>query len=115
MRLLIKIVAIAAAVWITTLIVPGIEVSGSVLNYLGIALILAIVNASLGTLLKVLTLPLALLSLGISLLVVNTAMLLLTARISDSLTITGFWNAFIGAILISIISSLITQVTSKTL
>ena len=113
MRFLIKIAAVALAVWVTTMIVPGIQVSGGLRNYLVIALILALINATLGTLLKILTLPLAFLSLGISLLVVNTAMLLITDRLSDSLTITGFWSAFFGAILISIISSMITQITTK--
>ena len=113
MRFLIKIAAVALAVWVTTMIVPGIQVSGGLRNYLVIALILALINATLGTLLKILTLPLAFLSLGISLLVVNTAMLLITDRLSESMTITGFWSAFFGAILISIISSLITQITSK--
>jgi putative membrane protein len=113
MRFLIKIAAVALAVWVTTMIVPGIQVSGGLRNYLVIALILALINATLGTLLKILTLPLAFLSLGISLLVVNTAMLLITDRLSESLAITGFWSAFFGAILISIISSLITQITTK--
>jgi len=113
MRFLIKIVAVALAVWVTTMIVPGIQVSGGLRNYLVIALILALINATLGTLLKILTLPLAFLSLGISLLVVNTAMLLITDRLTESLTIIGFWSAFFGAILISIISSLITQITTK--
>ena len=113
MRFLIKIAAVALAVWVTAMIVPGIQVSGGLRNYLVIALILALINATLGTLLKILTLPLAFLSLGISLLVVNTAMLLITDRLSESLVITGFWSAFFGAILISIISSLITQITTK--
>lgn len=113
MRFLIKIAAVALAVWVTTMIVPGIQVSGGLRNYLVIALILALINATLGTLLKILTLPLAFLSLGISLLVVNTAMLLITDRLSESMTITDFWSAFFGAILISIISSLITQITTK--
>jgi uncharacterized membrane protein YvlD (DUF360 family) len=90
MRFLIKIAAVALAVWVTTMIVPGIQVTGGLKNYLIIALVLAVINATLGTLLKVLTLPLAFLSLGISLLVVNTAMLLITDRINENMTITGF-------------------------
>lgn len=115
MRFLIKIAAVALAVWVTTMIVPGIQVTGGLKNYLIIALVLALINATLGTVLKVLTLPLAFLSLGISLLVVNTAMLLITDRINENMTITGFSAAFFGAILISIISSVITQITTKTL
>ena len=114
MRFLIKIAAVAVAVWVTTMIVPGIQVTGGLKNYLVIALVLALINATFGTLLKVLTLPLAFLSLGFSLLVVNTAMLLITDRINENMSITGFWSAFFGAILISIISSMITQITTKT-
>ena len=57
MRFLIKIAAVAVAVWITTMIVPGIQVTGGLKNYLVIALVLALINATLGTLLKILTLP----------------------------------------------------------
>jgi putative membrane protein len=71
MRFLIKIAAVAVAVWVTTMIVPGIQVTGGLKNYLVIALVLALINATLGTLLKILTLPLAFLSLGFSLLVVK--------------------------------------------
>ena len=95
MRFLIKIAAVALAVWVTTMIVPGIQVTGGLKNYLIIALVLAVINATLGTLLKVLTLPLAFLSLGISLLVVNTAMLLITDRINENMTITGFFSCFL--------------------
>jgi putative membrane protein len=114
MRFLIKVAAVAVAVWVTTMIIPGIQVTGGLRNYLIVALVLALINATLGTVLKILTLPLAFLSLGFSLLVVNTAMLLITDRLSTNMTISGFWSAFFGAILISIISSVITQITTKT-
>ena len=115
MKFLFKIVGIALAVWVTTMIVPGITVSGGLTNYLIIGVVLALINATLGTILKVLTLPLAFLTLGLSLLVVNTAMLLITDRLTESLSINGFWSAFFGAILISIISSMFAQITSKTI
>ena len=114
MRFLIKVSAVAVAVWVTTMIIPGIQVTGGLRNYLIVALVLALINATLGTVLKILTLPLAFLSLGFSLLVVNTAMLLITDRLSTNMTISGFWSAFFSAILISIISSIITQITTKT-
>ena len=114
MRFLIKVAAVAVAVLVTTMIIPGIQVTGGLRNYLIVALVLALINATLGTVLKILTLPLAFLSLGFSLLVVNTAMLLITDRLSTNMTISGFWSAFFGAILISIISSIITQITTKT-
>ena len=113
MKFLFRIVGIAIGVWITTMLIPGIEVTGGLKNYLLIALVLALINATLGTLLKVLTLPLAFLTLGLSLLVVNTAMLLVTDRLTDSLSIQGFWTAFFGAILIAVISSMFAQITSK--
>ena len=113
MRFLIKIAAVAVAVWVTTMIVPGIQVTGGLKNYLVIALVLALINATLGTLLKVLTLPLAFLSLGFSLLVVNTTMLLITDRINENMNISGFWSAFFGAILMSIISSMIAQIRTE--
>ena len=48
MRFLIKVAAVAVAVWVTTMIIPGIQVTGGLRNYLIVALVLALINATLG-------------------------------------------------------------------
>lgn len=107
---LIRLVAVAAAVWVTAEILPGVQVRGNVFTYLGIALLFSLVNLIIGSLIKLLTMPLTLLTFGISLFFVNAAMFLLTARWSDALSIDGFWWALLGSLMVSIVSSVITKV-----
>lgn len=109
-RALVRLIAVAAAVWVTASILPGVHVEGDAFTYLGIALIFSLVNLVIGSVIKLLTMPLTLLSFGISLFFVNAAMFLLTDRWSDSLTIDGFWWALLGSILVSLVSGLITKV-----
>ena len=86
-----------------------IYVTGNVFTYLGIAFIFSLVNLIIGTLIRLLTMPLTFVTFGISLFFVNAAMFLLTDRWSESLTIDGFWWAFAGALIVSVVSSVITK------
>jgi putative membrane protein len=106
-NLLIRWVALAAAFWVSAALIGGITVSGGVWSYFWIALLFGLINAFLGTLLRVVTLPLTILSLGLFLLIINTAMLYLTSKVTDSLAIDGFWAAFLGALIITIISGIL--------
>ena len=110
MRALIRLLAVAAAVWVTAEILPGVQVHGDVFTYLGVALIFSLVNLVIGNLIKLLTMPLTFLTFGISLFFVNAAMFVLTARWSDALVVDGFWWAFAGAFIVSIVSSVIARV-----
>ncbi|MHB0928872.1 MAG: phage holin family protein [Candidatus Nanopelagicales bacterium] len=109
-RALIRLVAVAAAVWVAAAILPGVHVKGDVFTYLGIALIFSLVNLIIGNLVRLLTMPITLVTFGISLFFVNAAMFLLTDHWSDSLTIDGFWWAFAGAFIVSVVSSVISRV-----
>ena len=59
-RALIRLIAVAAAVWVAASILPGVHVHGDVFTYLGIALIFSLVNLVIGNLIKLLTMPLTL-------------------------------------------------------
>ncbi len=109
-RALIRLVAVAAAVWVAAAILPGVHVKGDVFTYLGIALTFSLVNLIIGNLVRLLTMPITLVTFGISLFFVNAAMFLLTDHWSDSLTIDGFWWAFAGALIVSVVSSVISRV-----
>ena len=93
----------AASLIIAAKLIPGIEIRG-----LGTALIAAIVigfvNATLGFVLKILTLPLTFLTLGLFWLVINALMLQLAAAIVPGFYVSGFWSAFFGAIILSLVS-----------
>ena len=113
MRFLIRFLTNAAALWVATRIVPGVTFSGGWVPFLAVALVLAIINATLRPLVKVLTCPLILLTLGLFALVVNGLMLWLTSSVSQSLGlgfhVTGFWAAFFGGLVISIVSTLVSM------
>ena len=103
-RWAINAVALYAAVWI----VPGIEYRGDWTGILWLALISGLLNALLRPLLKFLTCPLIILTLGLFTIVINTGLLLLTSKIGQSLgiglTVDGFWQAVLGSLVISAVS-----------
>jgi len=105
-RLLIRLVILAAIIDIVARIVPGIHVHGSFLWLLWVALIFSVVNLILGPLFKLLSLPFILVTLGLFLLVVNAALLGITAALTSHLTIDNFWSAVLGGFLIALFSSL---------
>jgi putative membrane protein len=100
-RLLLRLVVLAVIIGAVAKIVPGIHVHGSYLTLLWLAVLLSILNAVVGTVLKVLSFPLILLTLGVFLFVVNAAVLGLTANLSKHLDIDSFGSAFVGALLIT--------------
>ena len=85
---------------------PGIKVTG-----FGAALIapivIGLVNATIGLVLKILTFPLTLLTFGIFLLVINALMLQLASVLVPGFDVAGFWSAFFGAIVLSVVSTIL--------
>ena len=71
------------------------------------ALVFGLVNTFIKPVLKVLSFPMIILSLGLFTLVINAAMLALTAAITDALSVRDFWSALLGAIIISIVSAVL--------
>lgn len=112
MKLLLRWIFTAIAVYAAVRLLPGIHFSGPWWQLGCVALILGLVNALVRPILKFLTCPLIVLTLGLFTLVINAAMLMLTASTAESLGIdfrvNGFWSAFCGALVISIISAALT-------
>jgi len=104
LRWAITVIAIYAAV----LIVPGIDFIGNWIGMLWLALIMGLLNALVRPLLKLLTCPLIILTLGLFTLIINTFIFWLTSRIGQSLGIglmvDGFWPAFLGGLVVSAVS-----------
>ncbi len=98
----------ALALYITALLLPGFQLRG-VIATLVAAAILGIVNAIIRPLLLILTLPLTVVTLGLFTFVINALMLLLTSAIVPGFAIRGFGWALVGAILLSVISFLLTH------
>jgi len=104
--LLIRWAVLAFSMWIATLVVPGITVDGGITTYLWVALLFGLINSVFGSIIKVLTFPVSIVTFGLFLFVVNAAMLSLTARWSEKLEVTGFWSALLASLIISVITTL---------
>lgn len=103
MRLLLRWLVSTVALLVVAHFVTGFHVNGF-LSALLAALVLGLVNATLGSLLKLLTLPLTFLTLGLFLIVVNAVMLKVAAYFTPGFSVDSWKAAFIGAICVSVIS-----------
>jgi putative membrane protein len=107
--LIIRLIAGALAFWAATSLISGVDVNDGAWSYLWVALLFGLINGLLGSTVKLLTLPAILITFGLFSLVVNAAMLMLTARWSDRLDITNFWSALWASFIISLITTIITR------
>ncbi len=103
--ILIRWAVLAFSMWIATLIVPGITVNGGFTTYLWVALLFGLINSVFGSIIKVLTFPVSLVTFGLFLFIINAAMLSLTARWSEKLDVNGFWSALLASLIISVITT----------
>ena len=106
LRVLLNGLAIVAAAFV----VPGISLAGPVPALIA-GLVLGLVNALVRPVLVILTLPFTLITLGLFLLVVNTICLALTAGLVPGFSISGFFAAFVGALIVSIVSWILSALT----
>ena len=113
MALVLRWAILAGAFWVTTLIVDGIQIEPGAWNYFWVAALFGIINTVLGSILKLLTLPAVILSFGLFIFVINAAMLMLTDRWSDTVTIDSFTSALLGSLIISVISGLINKIVKR--
>jgi putative membrane protein len=108
MRLILRLLINAFALWCAATFINGIHYAGSWQGLLGLALVFGFVNTFIRPVLRLLSLPITILTLGLFTLVINACMLLLTAwlavRFDIAFTVRGFHSALLGALLISVIS-----------
>lgn len=107
LRVAINTLAIALAGWV----VPGVRVD-SLLVAVAAGLVLGLVNAVVRPVLLVLTLPITLLTLGLFLLVLNGLCFWLAAGLVPGFHVAGFWAAVLGALLVSVVSWVVTAFVS---
>ena len=109
--LLIRWAVLAAAFAITAWLLSGVDVSGGFWGYVWVSALFGIVNVLIGTILRILTLPLMLLTLGLFSIVVNALLLQIVDGISDHFTIDEFWwTAIWAAIILSIVSVILDMI-----
>jgi putative membrane protein len=111
LKFALRVVVLAVIFYAVTELYSGIRVLGNADaplgvtgSYLWIALLFAVVNSLVGPVLRLLSLPFVVLTLGLFLLVVNAALLGLTAALSDRLEVDGLWAAIVGGFLIAVFS-----------
>ena len=103
MGFLLRVLVNALAIMLAASIVPGIEVNGLVPALVG-GLLLALLNAIVRPILIILTLPITILTLGLFLLVLNGLCFWLASAVVKGFSVAGFWSAFFGALIVSIVS-----------
>jgi len=112
-RFVLRWLITAAAVWVAAQLVTGIHLKGAGTT-LVVALVLGLLNAYLKPLLVFGTFPLLIMSVGVFVIVLNTILLAITAWFVGNFTtnfrIDGFWDAFWGAVVISVVSFLMSRV-----
>ncbi|HEX8947569.1 MAG TPA: phage holin family protein [Dissulfurispiraceae bacterium] len=117
MHFLIRLLINTVALWAATKTVSGITFAGEPVTLLLVALVFGILNTVVRPALKLLACPLLLLTLGLFTLVLNGLMLWLTSAVSGALKlgfhVTGFGPAFCGALVISIISILLSLLVRR--
>ena len=104
----------AVAIFLAIRFVPGISLQSGLLSVIWLALILGLMNAFLRPLLTLLTCPLIIVTLGLFTLLINTFLFWLTGQVGQiigiQITINGFWPAFLGGLVVSVVSVVMTLI-----
>lgn len=115
MVFLLRLLINAAALWVAIQLVDGIDHRGSMWSLLFVALVFGVLNASIRPVLQLLSLPLLILTLGLFMFVINALMLMMTGWVSRLLNlgfyVGGFWDAFLGGLIISVVSLMLSIFT----
>lgn len=112
-RLVIGWLVIAVAIGLAAALLDSVTVQGGLLSLLGVALVFALVHLLLGPILKLLTLPLTVITFGLFLLVVNGVLLAIAAGLSDNLDVGGPLGVIFAALVISVIEVVLGFVLGK--
>jgi putative membrane protein len=104
----------AVAIFLAIRFVPGIHLQGNLVSIIWLALIFGLVNAFVRPLINLLTCPLIMLTLGLFTLLINTFLFWLTGQIGQlfgmGITMDGFWPAFLGGVVVTIVSVVLTLI-----
>jgi len=110
MRLILQWILSAIALIVVSHFVPGFQVTGFIPALIA-ALVIGLLNATVGLFLKIITFPLSILTLGIFLLVINGVMILIASAIVPGFHVSGLGPAFWGAVVLALLGMLIRAVT----
>lgn len=105
MKIISRIALTALALLLVSTFIPGVHIAGLYVAII-VAIILGILNAVIKPLFIILTLPLTILTLGLFIFVINASLFYFTASFVEGFTVTGFFPALLGSIVVSVISTL---------
>lgn len=111
MRLLVKIIILALAIYIASYIIPGVTINSTSTLFV-VSIVLGLINTFVKPVLVILTIPLTIITLGIFLLILNGILILLVGSIVPGFYVSSFFTAIIFSIVVSIISSLLSRFVS---
>ncbi|HYJ69734.1 MAG TPA: phage holin family protein [Nocardioidaceae bacterium] len=103
--LLVRWAIVSVAIAIVAAIMPSIDVEGGFFGLIGVALVFGLVNALIGPVLRLVSLPLTLITFGLFGLVVNALLLAISAGLLDNLDVGGFLATIVAAFLISVLTA----------
>ncbi len=112
MRLIIEILLMGLAVAIAAYLLPGVDVTGFWSAVIA-GVLIALANATIGTILRILTFPINFLTLGLMSFIITVLMVLLVDNLMDSFNTTGFFSALMFAIVLSLLNMIFSAVGSN--
>lgn len=105
--ILLRWAIVAVAIAVAAAVLPSIEVDGGFFGLIGVALVFGLVNALIGPIVRLLSLPATMLTFGLFGLVINGILLAITAGIADNLDVGGFFSVVLAALVISLITTIL--------
>ena len=105
--LLARLIVVAVALVVTSWIIPGLDITGGPIALLGVAALFGIVTALLGPVLRLLTLPLNVITLGLFTLVVNAILLGVVAGLSSHLQVGGILSTIVAALVLAVVAAIV--------
>lgn len=112
-RIIILVLSNALALFVASRLVDGIEIEAAWINYVVAGAVLGIVNTFIRPIIKLLSLPFIILTLGFFTLIINIVLLFFVSFILPTFNIEGIFAAFWGVLIISIVNYLISIFTDK--
>ena len=112
-QLIVVWLVVTAAIAITAGLIPSVEVNGGFFSLLGVALVFGFVNALIGPLLRLISLPLTLITFGLFALVINGALLGITAGLTDTLDVGGVFQTILAALVLSVVTAALLFLVSR--
>lgn len=108
--LLLRVVVLTVAFLVVNALMDSVTIGGGFFGAIGLAVVYGLISAVLGTVLRLLTLPLVLITVGLFEIVINAVLLSITAWLTDALEIDGFGSALGAAVILSVVSVLVSLV-----